>query len=90
MDVANREAQQAEVDRNFDVFLALQPRLAQEHPGATVLLKGGEVKGFYQSLADAEDAGKEMFSEEPFSVQEVCPPEGDLGFFSHAIDIGAV
>jgi hypothetical protein len=87
MDEATRAAHQAEVDRNLAAFLALQPQLAEKHRGEHALLKDGEVRGFFESVLAAQIAGEEMFHNEPFSVQEVCAQEQDLGFFSHAINL---
>lgn len=75
-----------EVDRNYDAFEAALPSLLPDKRGQFALLRGGTIVHLYASEGAALMAGRQLFDDGLFSVQEVTDRPVDLGFFSHAID----
>jgi hypothetical protein len=47
----------------------------QSHPGEFVLIKGGNVVGFYSSLEEAFREGTRRFGLEPFFVRQILPSD---------------
>lgn len=82
-----RQRQQAEVDANFAEFQKLLKgnKIESDKYGMFALMKSCEIKGFFTTWEDADQAGKLLHKSEPFSIQEVTNRIVDLGFFSHAI-----
>ena len=79
---------EAEVDANYEAFLAMLPELMRTRAGQYVLLRHGRAADFFASGPLATAAGRQQFPDGLFSVQEVTDRAVDLGFFSHAIDLG--
>lgn len=77
-----------EVDANFEAFREKLPDLIKAHQGQYVLLRHREIEGFFVDVKSAIETGMSRFSDQLFSVQEVTTKPADLGFFSHAIDLG--
>ena len=82
----DRDALENEVDRNFEAFLAELPSLLPTRAGQYALLRTRRAAGFYGDIASALAAGRSLFPDGLYSVQEVTDRPVDLGFFSHAID----
>jgi hypothetical protein len=80
---------QEEVDRNFDFFRKELPQLLPKHRGKFALLRDGQITGFYDTAQDANTAGTQLYADGLFSIQKVTEEVGDLGFYSHAVDLGA-
>jgi hypothetical protein len=79
---------QAEIEENLAFFLQEMPRIAPTHLGKFALLRHGSIIGYYDTVADAVGTGNKMYSDRLFSVQQVTDVPVDLGFFSHAGDMG--
>lgn len=77
-----------EVDANFDAFRTLLPELMATNAGRYVLLRHRQVADVFDDMASALTDGMRRFPDQLFSVQEVTSRPADLGFFSHAVDIG--
>jgi hypothetical protein len=73
----------AEVDRNYDAFLALLPTLGPELAGKHALLHQGAITDYYETALAATLAGLREFGEGRFSVQEVSTEPEHLGFYSY-------
>jgi hypothetical protein len=76
-----------EVDKNYDVFVAMLPQLLGQQRNKYALMKDGKVVGCYSTLEDAYVTAEQFFGDEPFSVQKVTDVPVDLGFFSHAASL---
>ena len=82
------DAIEAEADANPEAFLAMLPELIRTHAGQYVLLRHRQAADFFASGTLATAAGRQQFPDGLYSVQEVTERPVDLGFFSHAIDLG--
>ena len=81
-------AQQKQVDNNYEAFIKMLPTIINDHRNKAALMKDGEIIGYYTTVEDAKLTGDLMYKGEPFSVQLVTNGSIDLGFFSHAINLG--
>jgi hypothetical protein len=79
---------QEEIDRNFDFFLQELPKLLPQHLGKFALIRNSKITCFYDTAADANTAGGQLYDDGLFSIQKVTEEIGDLGFFSHAMHLG--
>lgn len=77
-----------QVDKNYQAFQVLLPKILPLHRDKYALMKDGEVVGFYSTLEDAYVTANQFYKDEPFSVQKVTSTPVDLGFFSHAMSSG--
>jgi hypothetical protein len=80
---------QEEVDRNFEFFQRELPRLLLSHAGKFALLRDCQIINFFDTAQDANTAGTQSYSDDLFSIQKVTREVGDLGFYSHAMHLGA-
>ncbi|MEM8825526.1 MAG: hypothetical protein AAGD40_01175 [Pseudomonadota bacterium] len=76
-------AQDVEVDRNYEAFIAMLPDLLSDHRGEYALMKDRKIVSYNASSWEALKEGKARFGKKPFSVQEVDDEPIDMGFFSH-------
>jgi len=74
-----------EIERNYRALEEKLPELLKDHRGEFLLMRAGEIVGFFQNAGDALAEGQKRFKDGQFSVQEVVEEPVDLGFFSHAI-----
>ncbi|MCC7362533.1 MAG: hypothetical protein IT317_23835 [Anaerolineales bacterium] len=70
---------------NYDAFQSLLPSILAEHHGQFALLRERQIVEYFSTAGDAYKAGKQLFSDGQFSIQEVVAEPLDLGFFSHAV-----
>ena len=75
-----------EVDRNFDALVELLPTILPDHKHEYVLMRGGAMISFHRHAGEALSAGRELYADGRFSVQEVTDVPVELGVFSHAVD----
>jgi hypothetical protein len=80
---------QEEIDRNLEFFLKKLPEFLETQSGKFALIRNQEVFGFYETVIDAQAVGESLFPDGLFSVQKVTDSSIDLGFFSHAMHLGA-
>jgi hypothetical protein len=80
---------QEEVDRNFSFFQSELPRLLPVHRGKFALIHDCKITGYYDTALDAQTAGFQLYPDGLFSIQQVTETVGDLGFYSHAVHLGA-
>jgi hypothetical protein len=80
---------QEEVDRNFTFFQQELPQLLPGQRGKFALIRDCKITGFYDTAQDALTAGSQLFQDGLFSIQRVTEEIGDLGFYSHAMHLGA-
>jgi hypothetical protein len=83
-----RAEQQREVDRNHEVFMTLVEDLRQDNDGRFALMRDQRIVGIFDTLRDAAVAGESMFGDGRFSIEQIVAEPVDLGFYSHAADIG--
>lgn len=77
---------QAQINQNYEAFVAQLPELVKLHRGKFALMRDGQIIEFFDTVRDAHVAGRKLFAEDHlFSVQEVTDVSADLGFFSHAL-----
>ncbi len=76
---------QKEVDANFQEFQKMLPEVLHREANRWALMRHGECSGFYDTLRDADTAGKTLYEDGLFSVQQVQTTVVDLGWFSHAM-----
>jgi len=77
------DMQNDEIQRNYAAFQIMLPNITNDHLGEFALLKNGKVVEYFKSVVDADRAGRRLFSDGVFSVQEVSQTPTDLGYFSH-------
>jgi hypothetical protein len=75
--------QSNEVDKNYEAFLAILPKILCTHNGSFALLHEGEVQGFFDSSIDAYLEGIEKIGVGNFSIQQVTTESDNLGFYSY-------
>lgn len=75
-------ASQIEVDRNYEKFLELLPKIIGDHEGKFALMSKGEIVEYYDSFGDACNTGDKFLKRGNYSVQEVTYNAIDLGAFS--------
>ena len=80
---------QEEVDRNFEFFQSELPHLLPQHAGKYALIRDRQICEFYDTALDANTAGTQLYADGLFSIQKVSQEIGDLGFYSHAVHLGA-
>lgn len=78
------------VDRNYEAFRKVLPRLLKEHPGEYALLREGQAVGYFETPGEALADGDRRYPDRLFSVQQVTDRIIDLGIFSHAKTDGPV
>ena len=79
---------QRQVDENYEAFKKLLPDLLLSKAGKSALLRDGELIEVFDSMADAERAGRRLYEDGLFSVQRITDQKVDLGYFSHALYLG--
>ncbi len=74
-----------QVEKNYEAFLGKLPSLLKEQPEKFALMRDGEIVEFFDTARDADAAGRKIFSDNIFSIQQVIDMPVDLGFFSYAM-----
>jgi hypothetical protein len=85
----NGADRQREIDDNLAYFLAEMPRIPSSHRGKFALLRHKNIAGYYDTVTDALGAGNSLYPDKLFSVQQVTDTAVDLGYYSHAMPMGA-
>jgi hypothetical protein len=78
-----------EVEKNLAYFLGELPRLSAIHRGKFALLRQQAIVGYYDTVMDALSAGNSLYPDKLFSIQQVNDVASDLGYYSHAMPLGA-
>lgn len=79
----DHEAQRAEVDRNYDVFMRMLASLLPDHRNEWALMRDGQIVGLFAKPGKANCAGVKRYPDAIFSIQEITDEPIDLGFWSH-------
>ena len=87
--MSESKSKQQAVDQNFEAFKKKLPELLEKYRGKYAVLRNEEVVGFYDTALDAQKIGNQLYPDGFFSVQEVTNTVVDLGFYSHAVHLGA-
>jgi hypothetical protein len=80
---------QKEIDQNLEFFLKELPQILPAHNGKCALLRRQKIVGYYDTVSDAVSAGNQSYPDKLFSVQQVIQAATDLGYYSHAVPLGA-
>lgn len=83
-------AQQTEVDRNYEAFQQRLPDFLRTNANQFALVRHRSVVDCFDTVVDAVRAGKALYDNGVFSVQEVTDRSIDLGYYSHARLLGAL
>lgn len=70
--------QQEEVDKNYEFFKKELPSLLKEHKGEFILIRDQRIEAYCRTFEEAVFIGKEKFSDNRFSIQEVTNEPIDL------------
>jgi hypothetical protein len=73
-----------QVDRNYEAFRELLPRLLETKADRFALMHNEEVVGFFESSVAAVTDGMKRFGAGNYSVQQVATQAENLGFYSYA------
>ena len=63
--------QHKEVYENFEVFQKMLPKLMKTCAGKHALMRKQKIVEFFDTFIDAHKAGKLIFKDLPFSIQQV-------------------
>jgi hypothetical protein len=74
----------AELRKNYDVFMKLLPRFLPNREGQFALMRSGEIVEWFPSVGGAFWSGRARFADDLFSVQEARSAPVDFGWFSRA------
>jgi hypothetical protein len=85
MGAMSKDDRTAEVKRNYEVFVQMLPTILETHHDQFALMRDQKVVEYFDTAGDANRAGRQLFSDERFSIQQVTRTPIDLGFFSHAM-----
>lgn len=88
MDQQDRE--RAEVTRNYQVFLAEYPRLAQRHYGQYALYRHKKIIGTFDSFSSALSYAHHNYDDRLFSIQKITDEPSDRGGVVYASDTTTV
>ena len=80
---------QTAVDENLEAFLQELPNIPAAHAGKIALLRDRKIVGYYDTVADTVGVANKLYSDGLFSIQQVTNIPVDLGYYSHAGDVGA-
>ena len=75
--------QNAEVDRNYEAFEQMLPRILPLYRDQLALMRDRRIVGYFHTPREALRAASELFPDNIFSIQEVTDEPIDLGFWSH-------
>jgi hypothetical protein len=84
----SQDARQIEVDQNLEFFLREMPKLSAQR-GKYALIRHQQIIDFFQTPMDALTAGNTAYPDKLFSIQQVTDAVTDLGYYSHAVPVGA-
>ncbi len=79
----------AEIDKNYAYFQTRLASLLEHHRNRYALLRQQEIVGVYDTVRDAKMTGDKFFSDGLFSIQQIESEPLNLGYFSHAVHMGA-
>jgi hypothetical protein len=80
---------QEEVDSNYEYFLQELPKLMESQRGRYALIRHRQITGLYDTAIDAQTAASQLYTDGLYSIQQVTNVAADLGFYSHAVHMGA-
>lgn len=81
----SNKSRRQQIDKNYKAFQEKLPSFQADHKGQFALMRDGEVVEFFDTAVDAYKAGKKLYTDDLFSIQEVIEQPVDLGFYSHAV-----
>ena len=74
---------QAEVAANFEAFQKLS--FSESDKGKYALMKSGELVEIMDTRSDCRKLAKRIIKDGIFSMQQIDPKPGSLGFMGHAL-----
>jgi hypothetical protein len=78
------QRQREEVDRNYDVFMAMLDSILDEHRDQLALMRDARIVGYFDTPREALEAASQQFPDGVFSIQEVTDEPIFLGVWSDA------
>jgi hypothetical protein len=88
--MASRESQRAEVQANYEAFVAELPTLVTRHQGKFAVYRHTRLLEFFDDYSVAEAFGRSRFGDGLFSIQEVTQEPLDIRWFKYAADDGTL
>jgi len=73
------------VQANYEAFKQHFPGLLLKHPGKFALMRDEKVVEVFDTASDAVKAGRALFADARYSVQEITGAPVNLGYFSYAV-----
>ena len=73
------------ITANYEAFQKQLPAILGAHQGQFALLHAEQIVEYFSTAGDAYKAGRQLFPDGQFSIQEVVAEPLDLGFFSQAV-----
>lgn len=83
------DARQKEIDGNLEYFLKELPNIPAAQRGKFALIRHQKIEAYYDTVADALRSAANQHKDMLFSIQEVGEVSADLGFYTHAVHLGA-
>jgi hypothetical protein len=83
----NRNLLQTEIDNNLAYFLRELPAIPALQKGKVALLRHQAITGYYDTVPDAINAGRQLYPDGIFSIQQVTNEPVNLGFYSYAVSL---
>jgi len=77
-----KERQEKQLVDNFSAFQTMLPSIITEHEGKFALMRDGTIIGYFSSRDDAREAGRILYKDKIFSIQQVTDQKLDLGYHS--------
>jgi len=78
-----------EIDENLDFFLKELPNILPAQKGKFALIRHKKIEAYFDTVADAVQTASKQHPDGLFSIQEVGEVSTDLGFYTHAVHLGA-
>ena len=72
------------LEREIEFFKSMQPKLAQDHHGKFVVIRGESIEGFYETELKAYVTMREKMGSEPFLIRECVRPEEEFRHTFHS------
>ncbi|MBX6420560.1 MAG: hypothetical protein IRZ06_06090 [Nevskia sp.] len=73
------------VRANYEAFKKKLPELLAKYPGKFALMRDENIVEIFDTAADAAKAGKALYADGRYSIQEITGTPVNLGFFSYAV-----
>lgn len=76
------------IKENYEAFSRLLPTVLNKHAGQYALMRDCKIIEYFDTAKDAFLAGKGLYHDNLFSVQEITNSVVNLGYYSYAVPCG--